>query len=250
VHILRHLSSVFCLLLLSTTVIAANDKEIKLTSLEWPPYTGQKLTNQGATSAVVRQAFNAMGYSVVINFFPWTRAIKIAKDNPSYAGYFPEYHSANIASTFTYSNPIGVGPLGFAERSNKSVAWNTLDDLKDLKIGVVKDYVNTDEFDQKVANKQFKVDETLSDEKNLLKLHRGRIDLAVVDKNVFNYLLQTTPELIQAQKTLRFNQHILENKNLYICFKKDPQGERYAKIFNEGLKKINVADIMAQHGIQ
>jgi polar amino acid transport system substrate-binding protein len=246
-HAFKRHFYIFLFLFFSGTALAANDKIIKLTSLDWPPYTGEGLVNQGASAAVVREAFKAMGYTLVVKFYPWTRAVKMAKENPNYAGYFPEYHSTEIAKEFTFSQPIGVGPLGFAERVKKPITWTQLEDLSALTIGTVRDYVNTEEFDQKAAKKQLKIDETTSDVKNLQKLYGGRIDLAVVDKYVFQYLLNTTPELASAKSKLRFNSQILENKNIYICFKKGPEGDRLNAIFNEGLKKINVSAIMAQH---
>ena len=110
----------------------------------------------------------------------------------------------------------------------------------------MQDYVNTEEFDKRVADKKLKVDVTTSDLKNLQKLDGGRIDLAVVDKNVMDYLIRTAPELASAKTSLRFNDKLLEDKKLYICFKKGAEGEKLAKIYSEGLKKINVAAIMAQ----
>jgi len=227
--------------------VSAQDKVVKLTSLDWPPYAGEKLKEQGASVAVAREAFKAMGYTLVVEFYPWSRAVKMAKEDAKYMGYFPEYHSADTAKEFNFSEPMGVGPLGFAERSDSRVTWSKLDDLVKYRIGVVQDYVNTDEFDQRVAKKQLKVDVTTSDAKNLQKLDGKRIDIAVVDRNVFNYLLATTPSLESAKKTIRFNDKILEDKKLYVCFKKGPEGEKLAKIFNDGLKKINVTAIMAQH---
>lgn len=224
----------------------AQEKIIKLTSTEWPPYTGAKLKEQGASAVVAKEAFKAMGYTLVVEFYPWTRAVTMAKEDPKYMGYFPEYHSADLAKEFTFSDPMGNGPLGFAERNDKRVTWNSIDDLSKFRVGVVQDYVNTEEFDKRVTDKKLKVDVTTSDLKNLQKLDGGRIDLAVVDKNVMDYLIRTAPELASAKTSLRFNDKLLEDKKLYICFKKGAEGEKLAKIYSEGLKKINVAAIMAQ----
>lgn len=237
-------------LLVLTSMMApalADNKTIKLTSLEWPPYTGAALKSQGASVAVAKEAFKAMGYNLVVEFYPWSRAVKMAKDDANYYGYFPEYYSSDNAKEFIYSEPMGVGPLGFAERSDSPVIWNTLNDLTKYRIGVVQDYVNADEFDQRVAKKQLTVDVTQSDFKNLRKLESKRIDIAVIDRNVLNYLLNTSPELAAAKKTIRFNGRLLEDKKLYICFRKGVEGERQAKIFNEGIKKVNVNAIMAQY---
>jgi polar amino acid transport system substrate-binding protein len=241
------LSFVFCLLAFCCDKLWANDKEVRLASLEWPPYTGKSLPGQGASAAIAREAFKAMGYTLIIDFYPWTRAVNLVKHNSRFVGYFPEYYSSEIEKQYFYSDVIGSGVLGFAERENKPVVWNSLDDLAWLKIGVVQDYVNTEELDQKIAQKKLQSDVATNDLKNLLKLNGKRIDLAVVDQNVFNFLINTSPELASAKKQLRFNERILENKSLFVCFRKDPEGERLQKIFNEGLKKININAIMAAH---
>lgn len=227
--------------------VAAEEKLVRLTSLDWPPYAGEKLTAQGASAALVREAFKAMGYTLIVEFYPWSRAVKMAKDNAQYLGYFPEYYSTDTAKEFNFSEAMGSGPLGFAERNDARVAWKTLDDVVKYRIGVVQDYVNTEDFDQRVSKKQLQVDVTTSDAKNLQKLDGKRIDLAVVDRNVFNYLLATMPSLAPARTSLRFNDQLLEDKKLYVCFKKGPEGEKLTKLFNEGLKKINAKAIMAQH---
>ncbi|HLA35793.1 MAG TPA: transporter substrate-binding domain-containing protein [Rhodocyclaceae bacterium] len=244
---LRKFSLTLLFSLTMSAAHAADDKTLRLTSLDWPPYTGESLKDKGASAAVVKEAFKAVGYTVIIEFYPWSRAVRMVKDDPGYQGYFPEYYSDDTAKEFTYSAPMGSGPLGFAENVDNPIVWNTLDDLSKYRIGVVQDYVNTAEFDKRVAQKKLKVDTTVDDTKNLLKVNGKRIDLAVVDKNVFNYLLKTSGKLSEAKHKLRFNPKILEDKTLYICFKKGAAGERYAQLFAEGLKKINIDAIMASH---
>ena len=233
--------------LLSVSVSAA-DKVVELTSLDWPPYSGKSLKEQGASVAVAKAAFKAMGYELKVSFYPWNRAVALAKDtSSSVAGYFPEYYSDDIAKEFTFSEPMGTGPLGFAERKDKAVSWSTLDDLKAYSIGVVQGYVNTAEFDAMVASKAIKSSTTISDVNNLKKLVAGRIDLAVVDKNVMNFLLKTDKQLSGSAGKLQFNSTLLEDKKLYICFKNTAEGKKLADIYNQGLKKIDIKAIMAQH---
>jgi len=243
---MRILSLIFAVFMsLSAT---AADKVVELTSLDWPPYSGKALSEQGASVAVAKAAFKAMGYELKVSFYPWNRAVALAKDKgSSYAGYFPEYYSDDIAKEFTFSEPMGTGPLGFAELKTKPVSWSVLDDLKAHRIGVVQGYVNTTDFDAMVANKSIKASSTISDVNNLKKLAAGRIDLAVVDKNVMNYLLKTDAQLKKSAGNLQFNGTLLEDKKLYICFKNTAKGKELADIYNQGLKKIDIAAIMAAH---
>lgn len=227
--------------------LLAQSQTVYLTSLDWPPYTGASLQDMGASSVVAVAAFKAMGYDLKIEIYAWERAVNLAKVDPKYAGYFPEYYSADNAKDFLYSDPMGSGPLGFVERKDNSIAWNTLDDLKKYVIGVVSGYINTDAFDKMVADKLLKVEAVDDDATNIKKVALKRIPLAVIDKNVLSYLLSTDKTLVQYKNDLQFNARPLELKKLYICFKNDATGAKLAKIFNDGLKKINVDKIMQDY---
>ncbi|OZG70961.1 ABC transporter [Hahella sp. CCB-MM4] len=220
---------------------------VKLTSLDWPPYTGKGLKDNGASVAVAKAAFEAVGHTLVVEFYPWKRAVNLAKDDPGYDGYFPEYYAEELKQDFILSAPMGSGPLGFAELKDKPVSWNSIDELVKFRIGVVSGYVNTASFDDMVAQGKIKASEASDDSKNLLKLAAGRVDMAVVDKNVLTYLLSSDPQLKPVASKIQFNSHLLEDKSLYICFKKGPKGEKLAKEFNEGLGKIDIEGIMSSY---
>ena len=235
--------------LLMTLLFSAQsgaENTVYLTSLSWPPYSDPQMAEQGASIAVARAAFAAMGYKLVVDFYPWRRAVYLAKDQESkYAGYFPEYYSESIAQEFIFSAEVGSGPLGFVQPAAKPVAWSELADLKSYRIGVVQDYVNTAGFDSMVAAGQLKVSEVISDKSNIQKAAFSRIDLAVIDKNVLEYSVKTDPDLIKLKDKISFNDKLLEDKKLFICFKKNQQA--IADIFNEGLKKIDAEKIQADY---
>ncbi|MEH6344780.1 MAG: transporter substrate-binding domain-containing protein [Bermanella sp.] len=232
-------------LTLMVSQISMADKLVYLTSLDWPPYASKNLPQQGASVAVASAAFEAMGYKLVVEFLPWSRAVNEAK-NPSsqYMGYFPEYYSPDVAKDFTYSQPMGSGPLGFVEQANKAISWNTLSDLKGKRIGVVQDYVNTTEFDNLVASGGLRVSAVVSDSKNLRKIINNRLDMAVIDKNVMDHLFKLDKSLKGKASQAHFQDKLLEDKKLYICFKKNKMGQQMADIYNQGLKKIDVNAIM------
>lgn len=98
-----------------------------------------------------------------------------------------------------------------------------------------------------VAKGQLKASVASDDVKNILKLASGRSDLAVVDQNVLSFLLSSDASLKSAAADIQFNSRLLEDKQLYVCFKKGPRGEKISKIFNEGLTKIDVKAIMSKH---
>lgn len=236
------------LLLLAASCQAAEaEKVVRLSSLMWPPYSGAALKEGGALTLVLREAFRSVGYRLEVSYYPWSRAVAVAKHDPSFVGYYPEYYAKHIESHFIFSPAIGSGPLGFAERRSQPVSWRKLDDLTPYRIGVVQDYVNTEAFDKLVADRTLRADLATSDVQNLLKLAAGRLDLAVVDRYVMNYWLKHAPELAPYQGVLQFNGHLLENKQLFVCFRKDEQGQRMAKLLVQGLARIDAQRLVASH---
>ncbi len=242
-----YLLTIFTLFVMSTTMCLAKNKIIRFASLDWPPYTGKSLFKKGANVVVAKAAFAAMGYELEVDFFPWARTIIMAKRS-KYLGYFPEYYSKEIEKNFSFSDPIGNSPLGFVERTTNPITWTAIDDLNKIKsIGVVRGYVNTVEFDLKVASGEINVETVVDDATNIRKVLFGRIEMAVIDKSVLQYIINTDSQFKDKKDQLQFNARLLENKKLHVCFQKSKRGKNFTAIFNQGLKKINIDRITEEY---
>jgi polar amino acid transport system substrate-binding protein len=172
----------------------------------------------------------------------------MAKDTASqYHGYFPEYFDPSNTEECIYSAPLGSGPLGFAETVANPVTWSSYDDLRKLRIGVVHGYYNTPQLDEMIDKGQIKADVAPTDLSNMLKLDAGRVDLAVMDRFVFQALKKTAPALAEKKQNLVFNSRLLEEKELFVCFRKGPEGERLVRDLARGLKKVNASAIIATY---
>jgi polar amino acid transport system substrate-binding protein len=220
----------------------AQDKTAHVATLDWPPYTGSELPSGGATSEVVRDAFAKAGLQADIVFRPWKRAIDMAsKGSDDVVAYFPGYHCKH-QDGFIASEPIGNGPLGFAEHIEAPISWDSIDSIgeQNLKIGTSLGYANTDEFDAKVKSGVIHVIPANNELPNLKKLIRKRVDAVVIDKFTLEYLKATEPSLLNGRENLRFNAKPLEDKTLYLCFRNDEVGRAMRETFNAGLAKIDV----------
>lgn len=225
--------------------IGLSAETVRLTSLHWPPYSGQQLRNQGASVAVARAAFNAMGHQLEVDFYPWSRAVKLAsKVNGAYVGYFPEYYFDT--QNFVFSTSMGMSPLGLVEQQSHPISWVQLADLNQYTLGVVKDYVNTIELDTMIANGQQPVELVTSDENNIKKVAAARIDAAVIDIYVLRYLLNQS-NLESLKSRVQMNRSLLANKHLYVAFQNTEQGRKWCEIYNQGLDRIDVATILAEN---
>lgn len=220
---------------------------IQLASLEWPPFSSQALDRGGATTAVVAAAMQIAGFELQVSFFPWQRAVETGLKRPGMFGYFPEYFSSDLATRqCAYSRPVGSSPLGFVYSTNAPVDWKDLTDLQGRLIGTVQAYVNTEAFDRLAAAGVLKVEPVSDDATNLRKVAAGRLPLAVIDRNVLNFLVNSRPELAAVRHRLTFHPRILEDKLLYVCFRPDAAGLALRDRFDAALATLNIDALQSE----
>ncbi len=231
--------------------------EVELASLEWPPYIGASLPQQGHIHQIVREALARRGLNLKVRYRPWARALALARQG-EVIGLFPEYHDATREGDFAYSLPLPGGAVGFYKRRDADIEFSTdpridpdgaFRDLRAYRFGVVRGYVNNMTFD---AADYLQRDLANSDELNLKKLAYGRVDLIFIDDLVAQYLLRT--RLPEYAPQLEFMQPALEYKPLYIGFSRQhPQHDQVRKAFNLGLDSMRedgrLQAILRQHGI-
>ncbi|MDY0362875.1 MAG: transporter substrate-binding domain-containing protein [Desulforegulaceae bacterium] len=236
---------ILCLLIIPKPVLSI--ETISLSSLEWAPYIGKSLENEGYIAELVKKAFEISGYKAHIEYMPWARTVEMTK-NGEFDGYLPEYYADTLNENFLVSKPFPGGPLVLFKLKSKNISYSKLEDLKLYNIGVVRGYVNTQEFDNA---SYLKKDEAKDDLTNLKKLGAGRIDLMIADKFVGLYLIkQKLPHYIEKIVPM---EPVLEQKDLFLCIsKKTKNPEIKLKAFNEGLDKMKekklLEEILKKHG--
>ncbi|WP_421902837.1 substrate-binding periplasmic protein [Maridesulfovibrio sp.] len=236
------------MLLLGLSVGSASaDNVVYLSSLEWPPYVGQRLPENGTSARIIRKAFEAMGYELKILFLPWKRSMRMVEADFRVVGYFPEYYSNERAEKYIFSKSYGCSPISLLERKSKPIRWGTVDDLAGLRVGFVAGYVNTPELDEAVANGTINADFAPSDKNNIMKVIKGRVDCAVVDPLVYSYLAVTDNEVGKLSDTVQIEPRAFGVNELFVAFRKDEQGRFYSRILNEGLSKIGITGVCEQH---
>jgi len=229
--------------LLCCTVQGA--EPLRFTSLEWPPYVGAGLYQDGLVGQRLHQALDWLGLQARIDYYPWRRAQRLVLTDSPYVGYLPEYASPRLAEHFYCSAPLLQAPLGLAQRRNDApIDWQRLIQLQPYRIGVVAGYVNTDEFDTLANAGLLYTDSANSDRNNLRKLAAGRIDLAVVDPLLFHYLLRHDPDLRPLADQLTMNPRRLEQKELVVCFRRTDQGHRLRDRLNLAIARLGPAPVL------
>jgi polar amino acid transport system substrate-binding protein len=218
---------------------AAARPVVRLASLEWEPYVGPRLPERGYVTALVRAAYADQGVSVEIEFFPWARALHLARTG-AVDGLVPEYFNTSREAEFRFSEPFPGGPLVLYKRRGDAIAFSAdphdrqdaaLRALKARRFGVVRGYLNTPVFD---AATYLVKEEASDDATNLRKLVYGRIDLAVIDRRVAEHLIRTDyPDYARRIEPMS---PPLAQIPLYIAFsRKSPRMEQALAAFNKGL---------------
>lgn len=233
---MRYLLSAAACLVVSAGPATA--ETLKLTTLEWPPYVAADAS--GPSTDAVKSTFEKAGVSAEVKVFPWNRAINLAQKDPAWIGVYPEYYSeaSDIekgGDRCLFSKSFGVSPVGFVQRKDSDFAWSSHDDLKAYSIGVVRGYNNEEQFDAMVAAGDIKVEEADDDAQNILKVAGGRAAAGVIDKLVFEHLAQNDPAVGKVAGDLTFNDNLLVEHGLFICFENSDAGRAARDKFNSAL---------------
>ncbi|CUH52848.1 substrate-binding periplasmic protein [Shimia marina] len=220
------------------TAAVAQAETVQLTTLEWPPYVNADAS--GTSTEAVSAAFAAAGDEVVAEVLPWNRAVNLAAKDPAWLGVYPEYYDAsadaeNGGDRCIYSASFGTSPVGFIYRKDSAFDWSAHEDLAKYKIGVVQGYVNETRFDAMVADGSLKVDAGPTDASNVEKVAAGRMDAAVIDRNVFEHMLASEPRLAKHADALTFHEAPLATHDLLVCFENSDNGRAARDRFNSGL---------------
>jgi polar amino acid transport system substrate-binding protein len=227
----------------SANALAAEQRPVvRLATLEWEPYIGEQLPQQGYTAVLVREAFKDQGWDVKIEFYPWARALHLARTG-EVDGLMPEYFNSSRKNEFQYSFPFRGGPLVLYKRKDDAIRFSTdpltdqdraLRALKAKRFGVVRGYLNTPIFD---AAHYLPKEEAGDDATNLRKLVYKRIDLAVIDQRVAEHLIRTQyPDYASRLEPM---QPALAENPLYIAFSlKAPNHAAARTAFDRGLARM------------
>ena len=239
------------LVVLALLLFGAGDalaqKTIKITSGEYAPYTSKHLKGGGFTNHVISEAFEQEGYRVEFTYFSWKRAYNSAKTGDKFHATSYWYYSDDRAKDFLYSDPLILEhSVFFHLTSNPLDDWETLDDLEDKRIGITDGYTYIQEVWDGKESEQLDVQVVSTDELNLRKLLKGRIDLFLMETVVGAKLLRDKfdPEVAA---TITFHPKALIESQAHLLFNRNRGDAAEAVLaFNRGLSKIRANGIYAQ----
>jgi len=204
----------------------------RIASLDWQPYSGSDLVNQGKSVNKLRRLLKKENIELIVDFFPWLRAQNYAK-NKKYIGYFPAWPE-EVKEGFIASSAVDWSYISVLSLLTSNIAWNGLDNLfKTNQIGIVQTYVYPD-FIQRLIKKYPYSIANANDETSLVKmLSLKRFDAAITDPSVMFYYAKKNNIKVKIVK------NNLQKKELVIAFRNDPENKKRIELFESILGNIH-----------
>lgn len=222
---------VFLLLVPSLAMATPPLKQIQVVTYELSPFIRQDLPDGGPAIAALKTLFNKQGYDLQVSFAPVVRAKKQAVERSEVVAFFPS-ESENVPKGFILSRTIHKSTWAMAESKDHPVSWKTYSDLTKFKIGNVVGYELAGVLKPLQEKKLLNIEETNSDEQNLMKVAKNRIDLAFIDMTVFRKLMQTSELLQPVKHKLQVNPRPLQVYQYAIAFRNNSVGKEALRSFN------------------
>ncbi|MBE0368759.1 substrate-binding periplasmic protein [Pseudoalteromonas aurantia] len=214
----------------------ATKGQLHIVTLDWPPYIGNALCNKGWVFQFAVSLLAEQGYSIFIEFLPWARAVRAVELGKADI-LMPEYYIEDSAPSdyvknktrrevLALSNSFSGGEIGFLKRKGDPDRFSgNLSSLKGEKIGVVRGYQNTPEFDAMMDNNEFAIVEAVDDLQLVKLLVGGRVNLIIGDPTVLrftvNYSDLSKPEKVTLLRNIDDETKPIKYNHLYFALSKN-----------------------------
>ncbi|MES2298254.1 MAG: transporter substrate-binding domain-containing protein [Pseudomonadota bacterium] len=216
---------------------AQAQRTVRITNGEWPPYLSASLPEQGVLSHIVTLAFKQQGLAVEYGFFPWARAIMLAKVG-EWDGSAAWARSPERERDFYFSDALVVSETVLYHLKSHPLAWSTVGDLAHYRIGVSRGYFYGAPFEAAMRDGTIQAENVTLDEMNLRKILGGRIDAFPVDRRVAEDLLRRHFSAADAA-LLTFHPKPLYIQTVHLMLSRaHPANGALMEQFNKGLKSL------------
>jgi polar amino acid transport system substrate-binding protein len=226
----------------------AQAREVRLVTLNWPPYYGAELPDQGFITDVVRQALDRQGHTLVVEFMPWARALREAR-NGAADGLLGAYYNDERAQDFYFSDNIYNDNVGLVTvEDGAPAAYESLRDLQDYTIGMGRGFSVSPEFDEADYLRRVVASDNVI---NIRKLYAGRVDYVAGSWTAMAAIVRDEG---LAMDRLAFVDPPLQTNGLFITGvrSRDTSAEMIAA-FNRGLEALRrdgtFDDLLEKHDL-
>ena len=235
---IKYLKTIFSFILffLIFATLYANET-VRVSNGEWPPYFSQDLKNYGVTSHVVEEAFALENIEVKYEWYPWKRALHLARMGEVNAsvGWSKTKKREN---DFFFSDVILNGDVAFFHLKSQNFDWNNFEDLKNIRIGSVLDYQYDNKIQELKKIKNTDLFEVVDEKKLFQMLLKERFHVVILNLDV-GYGILNKYFLPNELESITYHKKPFHKEYLRLLFsKKVKENKLLMKKFNKGLKRL------------
>jgi polar amino acid transport system substrate-binding protein len=213
---------------------SAQDRNIRISSGEYAPWTSEFLPNGGFVNHVITEAFQREGYTVSFAYYPWKRAFETAKNGICQATSFWA-DDEDYLRDFYRSEPIMQAKVVFFHlRSNHMHPWTALTDLRQYRIGTMLGETST----KMLEDAGLKTDSSSDAEQNFKKILAGRIEVFPLDVVTGLEVLGSKFPKEQAALIAYDSKPLFRTDGFLLFSRQNKDGETLVIIFNKGLAAL------------
>lgn len=204
----------------------------KIASLSWPPYSGQKLTDQGSSIKKLTELLKKEDITLVVEFYPWQRAKYLVQTDAEYIGIYPAWPE-DVFEGALISPAIDWSEIAVLKLPQQTLNFDSIDQLfKEHSVGVISTYIYPKVIDDAIKKYSHNVEFSQNEFSLLMKLSAGRGLAAITDPKVMRHLAkQEGIENLEALFIMR--------KELVLAFRNDKENQRRLSILTRLLKTSN-----------
>lgn len=231
---MRHLAALSLAIVGLQGASVALADTITLRADVWCPYNCEPASaNPGYMIEIAKAALEPAGHKVDYANLNWARAI-VESRNGAFTGIVGA--AKNDAPDFVFpDNSMGHASNCFFAKPDSAWKYESLDSIKGVTIGVIKDYSYEDSFDEYVkanAKDSKKIDFVSGDtplDLNLKKVAAGRITAFIEDAAVLdNHLAE------KKMTGVVKNVGCIKESDVFVAFSpKNPKSKEYAKLLSD-----------------
>lgn len=217
--------------------IDPSQEAIRLSTGEWPPFISKRLHHYGPLSRIVVEAFAETGIDVKFGFFPWKRAMLVARTGQWDGSALWGMHEERKAF-FYYSDSVAEQTYVFFHRADDDFDWQNLSDLEGISLSATLGYNYHEAFETMERLEQIHVTRAVDDEAVMRMLINGRVRLALVER-IAGY--EALRKILPEAQVEHYRHHPKPQSvdGLYLLLsRKNPDNAELITRFNKALKNL------------
>ncbi len=199
---------------------------------ETPPY--------GILAQITQEAFALEGLEVEFRVAPWRRGYDYAVSG-RWHGIVGWNRTPARERLFHITTPLILEDVVFFHHKDFSFHWETIEDLEELVVGVVKGYNYGEDLKKAAQEEIVELAQTAIEDQSIRMLLKGRIDLWPSEVDVGLHLIKTQLPPEEAEQ-LTYHPRPINVSDLCLLLSRNrPENQEYFNHFEKGLAALKAS---------